>query len=201
MNLKTPKMRTLSILLILSLCRFLPAQEERADALVSPRKARQVITVGGPAADIQGFNNRSVQYAIDALEETGGTVVLQPGSYEIVSPVRLRSNVELKGSGATTILKRADGVQTRFTADADFGELKLTVEDPSGFGIGMKVQVTDSDNNSCWNVSAATITDIVDHVLYIDKGLIRDYQSDRNGLVSNASSVIEITDAENVTVS
>ncbi len=148
-----------------------------------------------------GFNNQSIQDAIEALENTGGTVVLNPGSYEIVAPVRLKSNVRLAGSGEETILKRSKGVQTRFICDADYGELKLTVENPDDFEIGMKVQVTDDMNNRCWDVSTAYITGIVDNVFYIDKRLIRDYQSDMNGLVSNASSVIEVIDAVNCSVS
>ena len=39
------------------------------------------------------------------------------------------------------------------------------------------------------------------NVIYLDKGLIRDYRSDRNGLVSNASSVIDVIDADNVSIS
>jgi hypothetical protein len=65
----------------------------------------------------------------------------------------------------------------------------------------MKVQVTDNDNRGCWNVSTAYITDIADDIIYIDKGLIRDYRSDRNGLISNASSVIEVIEADNCSVS
>ncbi|MFC2124911.1 nitrous oxide reductase family maturation protein NosD, partial [Bacteroidota bacterium] len=38
-------------------------------------------------------------------------------------------------------------------------------------------------------------------VIYIDSHLIRDYRSDQNGLVSNASSVIDVIEAENVTIS
>jgi hypothetical protein len=98
-------------------------------------------------------------------------------------------------------LKRDRGVQSRYVVDADFGELKLTVESSDGFLIGMKVQVTDDDNSGCWNVSAAYITDIADDIIYIDKGLIRDYRSDRNGLISNASSIIEVIEAENCSIS
>jgi len=79
--------------------------------------------------------------------------------------------------------------------------LKLTVENADGFSIGMKVQVTDKENNGCWNVSTAYITDISENTIYIDQGLIRDYRSDQNGLVSNASSVIELIEAENASVS
>lgn len=188
--------------LFLVLTHSLGAQEtKKADALLSPRWAEREITVGGEDAQVSGFNNQSIQFAIDALEKTGGRVRLNPGTYDIVAPVRLRSNVHLLGSGKETVLKRSKGVQTRFIVDADFGELKLTVENADGFEIGMKIQVTDDENRGCWNVSTAYITDINDQVIYLDKGLIRDYRSDKHGLLSNASSVIEVLDAENVLVS
>lgn len=184
---------------------FLIAAQENikeANALVSPKIKEQVITVGGDNAQVSGFNNQSIQFAIDAVAKTGGTVKLNPGVYKIVAPVRLESNVKLIGSGIeNTILKRTEGYQTPFIVDADFGELKLTVENADGFEVGMKIQVTDDDNSGCWNVSAAYITDISDNMIYIDKGLIRDYRSDRNGLVSNASSVIEALDIENALIS
>jgi len=189
-------------LILLAFPFYLGAQDiKKADALVSPRVAERQITVGGEDAQVSGFNNQSIQFAIDALEETGGKVLLNPGIYEIVAPVRIRSNVQLLGSGKETVLKRSEGVQTPYIIDADYGELKLTVENADGFEIGMKVQVTDDDNRGCWNVSTAYITDVSDNVIYIDKGLIRDYRSDKNGLISNASSVIEVLDAENVLIS
>ena len=190
-------------LIIIAFSFLLKAQESLkvVDALVSPKMAEQTITVGGPNAQIQGFNNQSIQFAIDAVAKTGGTVQLNPGVYEIKAPVSMKSNVKLIGAGKETILKRGKGVQTRYIVDADFGELKLTVENANGFETGMKIQVTDDDNNGCWSVSTAYITDIVDNIIYIDKGLIRDYVSEKNGLISNASSVIEILDAENVLVS
>ena len=176
-------------------------ESQKVDALVSPRISALEIIVGGEKAQITGFNNQSIQYAIDALEKTGGTVRLNPGLYEITAPVRMKSNIKLIGSGSETILKRSKGVQTNYIIDADYGELKLTVENAGDFKIGMKIQVTDDHNNGCWNVSTAYITDIIDNTIYIDKGLIRDYRSDQNGLVSNASSLIDILDTENVIIS
>jgi hypothetical protein len=195
-------MKAIVLLSLLSLSFLLIAQETEkvVDALVTPKMAEQVITVGGTNAQISGFTNQSIQFAIDAVAKTGGTVKLNPGTYEIKAPVRMKSNVKLIGSGKETILKRGVGVQTKYIVDADFGELKLTVENTDGFEIGMKVQVTDEDNSGCWNVSAAYISDISDNIIYIDKGLIRDYRSDKNGLISNASSVIEVLDAENVLI-
>ena len=191
-----------TLLLFLSIPLGLMAQEiKKADALVYPRIAEREITVGGDHADISGFDMQSIQFAIDALEETGGSVILNPGNYIISAPVRLKSNVHLLGSGEETVLKRDPGVQSRYVVDADFGELKLSLENTEGFEIGMKIQVSDDDNNGCWNVSTAYITDIRENIIYIDKGLIRDYRSDLNGLVSNASSVIEVIEAENSSIS
>ncbi len=193
--------RLIILCLLVSSCGLFAQDLQKADALVSPKIAERVISVGGDDADITGFNMQSIQFAIDALELTGGRVILNPGTYTISAPVRLKSNVHLVGSGDDTVLKRDRGVQTKFVVDADFGELKLTVENADGFEIGMKVQVSDDPNNGCWNVSTAYISDIVDDVIYIDKGLIRDYRSDLNGLVSNASSVIEVIEAENSSIS
>ena len=157
-------MKNVFLLLMISIPGLLSAQDHRtADALVSPRIASMEISVGGENADVSGFNNQSIQFAIDALDHTGGRVILNPGTYEIMAPVRLKSNVSLVGSGQETILKRGKGVQTRYLADADYGELKLTVENTDGFAIGMKVQVTDNENRGCWNVSTAYITDISDN--------------------------------------
>jgi len=196
-------MKAILLLWIISLTFLLNAQESLKvpDALVFPKVAEQVITVGGTNALVSGFNNQSIQFAIDAVAKTGGTVKLNPGVYEIKAPVRMKSNVKLIGSGVETILKRGKGIQTKYIIDADFGELKLTVENSNGFEVGMKVQVTDDISNGCWNVSTAYITDISDNIIYIDRGLISDYRSDKNGLVSNASLVIEALDVENVLVS
>jgi hypothetical protein len=195
-------MKSILMVLFISLTVLLNAQESEktVDALVSPKIAEQVITVGGPTAQISGFTNQAIQFAIDAVSKTGGMVKLNKGVYEIKAPVRMKSNVKLIGAGEETILKRTAGVQTKYIVDADFGELKLTVENSDGFEVGMKIQVTDEENSGCWNVSTAYVTDISDNIIYIDKGLIRDYRADKNGLISNASSVIEVLDVENALI-
>ena len=195
-------MKAIFLLVILSLSLYVYSQqnEKVADALVTPKIAEQIISVGGSKAQVQGFTNQSIQFAIDAVAKTGGTVKLDPGIYLIKAPVLLKSNVILIGSGKETILKRTTGVQTSFIVDADYGELKLTVDNADGFEIGMKVQVTDDENSGCWNVSTAYITDILDNIIYIDRGLIRDYRSNKNGLISNASSVIDIIGVENAVI-
>ena len=87
-------MKNAILLFILTIPCCLYAQETgKADALVSPRIAEREITVGGENADVSGFDNQSIQFAIDAIEQTGGTVFLNPGNFEIVAPVRLKSTL------------------------------------------------------------------------------------------------------------
>jgi len=108
-------------------------KKPQADALVIPKIAPGELRVGGEDADVQGFNNQSIQFAIDALAQSGGRVLLDPGTYRITAPVRMKSGVHLSGAGQESILKRGTGVQTRYVVDADYGELKLTVENSDGF--------------------------------------------------------------------
>src|SRR5882762_6896092 len=171
------------------------------DALVSPKTKERIITVGGVNADMPGFTNAAIQRAVDALPDEGGTVKLETGQFKMMAPVRLPSNVKLKGSGQETILKRIDGFHSKFIVDADFGELKLTVADVSGFAPGMSIQVTTGTNSSCWDVTTGIVTDIVGAVLYIDTHLVRDYDCEDNGMVTNAGSCVLVYGSNNVYVS
>ena len=189
------------LLLVLSNAAYAQYEDFEIDALVTPKKQGLILTVGGEKADIQGYSNRSIQLAVDALPAEGGTVKLDAGTFELKDGVRLRSNVNLIGSGPETILKRGKGYKSRLIDDADYAELKLMVEDPSGFEPGMSVQIWDEPQAGCWDVSAATITDIQDNVIYIDSYLIRDYRADNGGWVSNAGSGVLVMEAENVLVS
>jgi hypothetical protein len=172
-------------------------------SIVSPALPEKTITVGGSKADIQGYTSEAIQTAIDALHNTSnsGTVILQPGNYDILSPVRLYDNMSLVGSGKTTILKKCKGFRSAFAIDADYGELQITVIDASGFKKGMGVAIYDEGQRSGWDLTTAKITDIKGNTLYIDNYLVRDYHADKKGTVSNNCSVIAAVDAENITIS
>jgi parallel beta-helix repeat protein len=189
------------ILLLLPFATFAQTEKFVVDALVKPKTQERIISVGGPSASIQGFTNQAIQTAVDALPVEGGTVKLDPGEYKIMAPVRLRSNVKLIGSGDKTVLKRIDGYHSKFIIDADYGELKVTVENASGFKPGMSIQITDKPNSSCWDVTTAIITDIVKDTLYFDTYLIRDYDAEADGMVTNAGSCVSVHNAENVFIS
>jgi hypothetical protein len=189
------------ILLFLNYVSF--AESAQTEIKESPffNASRKTITVGGSEADIAGFTSAAIQTAVDALlVHGGGAVKLNPGTFAIMAPVRLYANMELIGSGPETILRKVDGIRTNFVIDADYGEKKLTVTDPSGFVSGMGVQIYDTKQNNAWSVSTAIITAIEDNMIYIDDYLIRDYRADHEGIISNACSVVAAVEAENVQV-
>jgi len=169
--------------------------------LVDVRYAEQVITVGGSDANIPGFTSGAIQIALDALKTRGGgTVILNPGVYEIIAPVRLSDNITLKGSGKATVLRKCDGYRTSYIIDADWGMLKAVVKDISGFKIGMGIQLYDDINENGWEVTTAVVTDILDNVIYFDNNTVNDYIAEENGIVSNGCSIISAVGVENVKI-
>ena len=169
--------------------------------LVNTRHAEQVITVGGPEADVPGFTSEAIQIALDAIKTRGGGIVkLNRGVYEIIGPVHLSDNTSLIGSANATILQKCAGFKTSFIVDADWGMLKAVVKDVSGFKRGMGIQLYDDEHNQGWDVTTAVITDIQDNVLYFDNRTNNDYLSSLNGTITNGCSIIEAVDVENVKI-
>jgi hypothetical protein len=171
-------------------------------SVVHPIIPAGIITVGGRAADVTGCTSEAIQLAIDALHNKGGgTVKLLPAGFIITAPVKLYSNISLEGSGKETVLKKCRGFHSSFAVDADYGELQVTVTDASGFSPGMGVAIYDDDQRSGWALTTARIVSIKDNTIYLDDYLLRDYRADKNGTISNACSVIEAVEADNVRIS
>jgi hypothetical protein len=197
MNLK---LKNLYFLILISLISGLTAIGQNI-GLVDIKHAEQVITVGGPTADICGFTSGAIQLALDALKSRGGGVVkLNPGTFEMIGPVRLSSNTSLIGSGKSTILHKCDGFRTSFIIDADWGMQRAVVKDASGFKIGMGIQLFDNEHDQGWDVTTAIITDIQDNVIYFDNRTVNDYLASLNGTITNGCSIIEAVEAENVKI-
>ncbi len=178
-----------------------PGLYSQSIGLVDVRQAGQMITVGGPEADIPDFTSEAIQIALDALKTRGGgTVKLNPGVFVITGPVRLPDNTSLTGSGKSTILRKCDGFKTSFIIDADWGMLKAVVKDASGFKRGMGIQLYDKEHDQGWDVTTAVITDIQDNVIYFDNNTVNDYMSSLDGTVTNGCSIIEAVGVENVKI-
>lgn len=170
--------------------------------ILSPRKNPFNITVGAPEADIRGFHSDAIQKAIDAVKgHSGGIVKLTEGTFEIDGPLRLVDHLILTGMGEKTVLRKSDGFKTALVDDADYGELKARVENPSGFKPGMGIQLYDAQNNDCWAVTATVITGVDGDTIYFDDYLVRDYRSVPGGTVSNACSIISGIGVSDIVIS
>jgi hypothetical protein len=196
------KKRSVLLLTLFLLSVIIPAgMSGQGIGLVDIRYADKVITVGGAGADVPGFTSGAIQIALDAIKTRGGgTVKLNPGVYEITGPVRIPDNTALVGSGKSTILKKCDGFRTSFIIDADYGMLKATVKDVSGFRTGMGIELFDDDHNDGWDVTTAMITDIKDNVIYFDNRTVNDYIADYGGTISNGCSIVEAVGVKNVRI-
>jgi parallel beta-helix repeat protein len=196
------KLKSLSVVGFILICLMVNTKLYSQNiGLVNVKHAESVITVGGQNADVSGFTSEAIQIALDAVKTRGGGIVkLNPGTYKIISPVRLPNNTSLIGTGKTTILEKCDGFKTSFIIDADWGMLKAVVKDVSGFKKGMGIQLYDDEYNQGWDVTTAIITDIIGNVIYFDNNTVHDYMSTLNGVVSNGCSVVEAVGVENVKI-
>ena len=173
-----------------------------SNSVLKPLIPSKELSVGGGNADVKGFNSSSIQLAIEAVHNNGGGIVrLLPGNYNIIAPVKLYTNIALVGSGPSTVLKKSTGFRSAFAIDADYGELEITVKDPSGFKVGMGISIYDSVQRFGFAVTTATITAIEKNVLHIDNFLLCDYVASKNGTVSNACSVISAIGASDISIS
>jgi hypothetical protein len=159
-----------------------------------------IVKVGLSEGDFVGDTHVAIQRAIDAVGLYGGGVVeIASGSYTLYDSVLLRRNVRLAGSGPDTILRKCEGPASEFAVDADYGQRKVTVKNPTGFRDGMGVVVTD-DRSGGWHDTLAAITLVQGNVLYLDRALLSDYDGDSAGIVFNSFPLVAGFDVDSVTV-
>lgn len=159
---------------------------------------RPRITVGQADADLIGTDNRALQAAVDYVAALGGGVVeIGPGQYTMHDSLHLRPNVTVRGKKGETTLRKADGVVCNLSADGDFGEEQITIEDPSGFAVGYGVAIWD-DRAGGFHTTVARITGQRGNTFSISKPLMADCMVDNHAKAATVFPVISAYDAENV---
>ena len=167
----------------------------------APAGSQIHVTVGGPEANIPGLHNRAVQAALDYVAGLGGgTVELMDGEFHISDALYLRQNVVLRGQGDKTVLKKCDAVRSNLRFDADMHEMSVTVEDPTGFEVGMGVSIGDEAGAVQHLVSVRTIIWKSGAILGFNRNL-ETTQMIRNGAFAQITfPVVYAVDVENVAV-
>ena len=122
----------------------LPDEQQLPDRMHSKMDEKPVIRVGISDSDFIGSDHRILQAAVDYISGLGGgTVEIGDGIYEMRDSLHLRSNVNVKGVAGKTILRKAKGYRSALALDGDFGEEQVTLEDPTGFAVGVGITVAD----------------------------------------------------------
>jgi hypothetical protein len=159
-----------------------------------------IVKVGITTGDLRGDTNAVIQQAVDAAGSYGGgTVELGAGIYTLFNTVQLRRSVRLVGQGRDTVLRKCDGHHSGFAVDADYGQKKVTVENPSGFRVGMGLVVTD-DRSDGWHTTVATVTLIKGNVIYLDKPFLSDYQIEAGGMAYSSFPLVAGIDVDSVAI-
>lgn len=155
------------------------------------------ITVGGSSSDIHGNDGRSIQIAIDAVATRGvGTVIVEPGTYILNGPLRLRSRVDLRGTPGETILQRAPMVWRHLAEDADIGQKQVRPTDASGFSAGMGILLGDEAGRFPQASMPLTITRVEEGILYTDDYNTRDVLAEAGGMVATYYPLIHAMEQE-----
>ncbi len=159
-----------------------------------------VVKVGINKGDFLGDTNVAIQQALNACGDYGGGVVeIGPGIYTLWDSLRLHRNVRLVGSGPDTVLRKCDGVKSGLEVDADYGQMKVTAKDGSGFHAGMGVVVND-DRAGGWIDTVGTITLVQGNVIYLNTRFVMDYDADAGGIIYNSFPLIAGLDVDSVVI-
>ena len=159
------------------------------------------ITVGVKNAAIVGSGNRALQAAVDYVSGLGGgTVYIGPGVYELEDSLHLRSDVAVIGAGENTVLHKGSGHISPLVTDGDYGEEQITVEDGSGFKVGMGVTVGD-DRSGGFHTTVGTIIARGDeNTFIINSPLQADCMVCNNAIAKNTFPLISAYYAENIRI-
>jgi parallel beta-helix repeat protein len=100
-----------------------------------------------------------IQDAIDALPPDGGTLIVPPGTFPLRRSLVLRSHVQVRGSGSTTIFTRGREVASKLTTAARKGETSVEVESTEGFLVGDEVALMD-DRMHGWYMAHGIVKEV-----------------------------------------
>ena len=109
------------------------------DAVEPNWNERLTVKVGtdSKSADLAGNTEKVLQAAVDYVSRFGGgTVQILPGTYKLRNSVYLASNIRILGNGADSILIKEPSIKTKLSADSDWYDQEITLDDAQGFQVG-----------------------------------------------------------------
>lgn len=141
----------------------------------------------------------AIQEAIDSLAATGGQVILPEMEVILDRGLELRSNVELIGQGAGTVLRKARGRVYPLAGYHNYGMCDVPLQYTDGLQPGMTVGVRDNVRGGFFE-TFARITWIDGIWVGLDRGLDSDYRADQEPVLITSYPLIFGRGVENVAV-
>ena len=147
------------------------------------------ITAGARYTDYPGFDNKSLQAAVDAVAG-GGEVSLSAGTYMMRDSLRLHSGVTIRGQGGKTVLFKAPSAESGTVGYMGVGHFEVNVKNPELFSPGVGVHIKD-DNAGGFYSTVATVLAVEGSRLILSRALCSDINQNAGGKVVGVYPVIE----------
>jgi hypothetical protein len=141
----------------------------------------------------------AIQRQIDALESTGGRLVLPVMDLILDRGLQLRSGVELVGQGEDTVLRAAPGRIYPLAGYHNYGMYDVPLEYTDGLEPSMTVAVRDNAHGGFFE-TFARITWVDGNWVGLDCALHSDYAANQQPVLVTAYPLIYGLDVENVAV-
>ena len=154
---------------------------------------RSVITV----APKQSSPTAGIQEAVDAVVGNGGIVELQPGEYALRQSIRIRNNIEIRGLGEKTVLRKVKQLASKLTTAVDAGSRSISVESTEGFGPGDEIGLFDRKTVG-WLHTHAVLKGVERKELLLDRRVGRAFDPQLGACVINYFPAITGTGVSNV---
>jgi len=155
--------------------------------------SRLEITVGPAGGSVTGSDHLALQSAVDYVAARGGgTVRILPGTYLMRQALFLRRGVRVVGSGDATTLRKCDAAVTPLTANIDWYEEFVRVQDPSLFcvGGGIWIEGLSPFYKGRNQIAKRTVVAIEGDTIHLDRAVREDYWLDPGAQASTAFPVI-----------
>jgi len=141
--------------------------------VAQPTSRIVTIAQSGPA-DVVGSDSESLQKAANLLRP-GDVLSIGAGTYAMENSLFVPSGVTVRGVPGKTILRKARGVESPLTDDADYGDTFLAVAEPEKFHTGMGVAIVDDTLKTGWDISVTSIASIKPPYVIVNPMTVRDY--------------------------
>lgn len=145
------------------------------------------VTVGPKDADLVGTTERALQGAVDMVARLGGgTVKLLPGTYRFRNSVYLSSKVRLVGAGDDSVIIKEPSITTKLSADSDWYDQEILLEDAAGFRVGDAVCLrTKNPHNGGTEICKRTLVARSGNRFKLDRALRQNFWQMGNTTVSS----------------